>query len=60
MRSNGNGGSALTSGWVQLTVDLGVLSAGAHTLAIGGFNNKKTYRDERTDVFIDDVVLTAQ
>lgn len=57
---NGNAGVALTSGWVQVTVDLGVLSAGAHTLTIGGFNNKKTFIDERTDVFIDDVILTAQ
>lgn len=57
---NGNAGVALTSGWIQVTIDLGVLSAGAHTLTIGGFNNKKTFIDERTDVFIDDVILTAQ
>lgn len=57
---NGNGGSAPTTGWLQVTVDLGVLSAGTHTLTIGGFNNKKTLADERTDIFIDDVVLTAQ
>ena len=57
---NGNGGSALTTGWLQLTVDLGVLAAGSHTLTIGGFNNKKTTSNERTDVFIDDVVVTGQ
>ncbi len=57
---NGEGGSAITSGWIKITVDLGVLSAGTHTLTIGGFNNKKTFNNERTDVFIDDVSLTAQ
>jgi uncharacterized repeat protein (TIGR01451 family) len=57
---NGEGGSAITSGWMQVTVDLGVLSAGNHSLTIGGFNNKKTYNNERTDIFIDDVSVTAQ
>ena len=60
LRGNGNGGVRLLSGWRQITVDLGVLAAGAHNLTIGGFNNKKTYFDERTDIYIDDVVLTGQ
>ena len=57
---NGAGGSAISTGWRQVTVDLGVLAAGSHTLAIGGFNNKKTDSDERTDVYIDDVSLIAR
>jgi hypothetical protein len=32
-------------------------SAGTHTLTIGGFNNKKTYFDESTEIRIDDVVV---
>jgi hypothetical protein len=57
---DGNGGSPRTTGWVTTQVGLGTLSAGSHTLTIGGFNNKKTFRDEVTDVRIDDVVVTAQ
>ena len=57
---NGAGGSAISTGWRQVTVDLGVLAAGSHTLTIGGFNNKKTDSDERTDVYIDDVSLIAR
>ena len=57
---NGNGGTPRTTGWVVVQVDLGTLSAGNHTLTIGGFNNKKTFRDEVTDIRIDDVIVTAQ
>lgn len=54
---NGNGGSATSTGWVSVELDLGLLPAGTHTLALGGFNNKKTLADESTVVRIDDVVL---
>jgi uncharacterized repeat protein (TIGR01451 family) len=57
---NGDGGSAVSTGWRQVTVDLGVLAAGTHTLMIGGFNNKKTDTDERTIVYIDDVSVIAR
>ena len=57
---NGNGGSVLTTDWVSVDVDLGLLSAGEHTLSIGGFNNKKTSRDELSTMLIDDVVLRGQ
>lgn len=36
---------------------LGTLSAGSHTLVIGGFNNKKTTTSESTRLIIDDVIL---
>jgi len=52
---NGNGGSDDTTGWSQALVDLGTLSAGSHTLILGGYNNKKTYSNEWTEVLIDDV-----
>lgn len=56
---DGNGGSARTTGWQSVQVDLGVLSAGSHTLAIGGYNNKKTYNDESTDLLIDRLRVDA-
>jgi glucose/arabinose dehydrogenase len=54
---NGNGGPPLTTGWQLFQVNLGTLAAGTHTLTIGGYNNKKTFNDEVTDVLIDDVVV---
>jgi uncharacterized repeat protein (TIGR01451 family) len=57
---DGEGGAVRTTGWQQVTVPLGTLAAGSHTLTIGGYNSKKTFNDERTDVFIDEVVVTAQ
>lgn len=54
---NGNGGPAQTTGWVAVQLDLGVLSAGTHTLTLGGLNTKKTFGDEVTTVRIDDVVV---
>ena len=38
-----------------LEADLGVLAAGTYTLSIGGYNNKKTWGTEITNVIIDDV-----
>jgi hypothetical protein len=57
---NGNGGSARSTGWQTYELDLGTLAAGTHRLIIGGYNNKKTYRDESTEVRIDDVVISAR
>ena len=56
---NGNGGAQETTGWQLFQVNLGTLPAGNHTLTIGGYNNKKTFNDESTDVRIDDVLLTG-
>ena len=36
------------------------LSAGTHTLSIGGYNNKKTFSDEVTTAVIDRVLLTTE
>jgi Metallo-peptidase family M12/Domain of unknown function DUF11 len=57
---DGDGGSAIRKGWLTVTGDLGVFAAGTHKIVIGGFNNKKTDRNEGTYVRIDDVVLTTQ
>jgi hypothetical protein len=54
---DGNGGSERTTDWQLFEVNLGTLSAGEHVLTVGGYNNKKTCRDEFTEVLVDDVVL---
>src|SRR5690606_19109929 len=59
---NGNEYVALVTGggdtgWKTVTIDLGALGAGQHTLTIGGFNNRKTDANESTRISIDDVTL---
>ena len=56
---NGNGGADDTTGWQTFTVNLGTLSAGSHTLTLGGYNNKKTYNDENSEILIDNVSVTT-
>lgn len=56
---DGEGGTPLTSGWQTLNLSLGQLAAGAHTLRLGAYNNKKTYNDEITEAVFDDVALLA-
>ncbi|NQV56338.1 MAG: tandem-95 repeat protein, partial [Rhodospirillales bacterium] len=48
------------TGWQTVTLDLGTLSAGAHTLIIGGYNNKSTESREKTEIKFDDLVLTVE
>jgi len=55
---DGNTGGSISTGWRLYSVSLGTLSAGAHTLVIGGYNSKKTEVGESTTVLIDDVLLT--
>ena len=57
---NGNGGADNSTGWVLVNLDLGTLTAGAHSITIGAFNNKKTLENESTQVLIDDFVLQGQ
>jgi hypothetical protein len=57
---NGNGGSSISTGWRLFTVTIPNVQAGTHTLRIGGFNNKKTFNDEKTEIFVDDVLLVTQ
>ena len=56
---NGNGGSSVTTGWQLFQKSLGTLSAGTHTVILGGYNNKKNSESERTTILIDDVTVTA-
>ena len=60
LNGNGNGGSAITTGWQLVTLELGVLPAGAHTLILGGFNNKKDAKSELTTILIDDVTVVRR
>ena len=46
------------SGWQTVTLDLGSLSPGNHTLTLGGYNNRKTTTSEATEIRFDDVDLT--
>ncbi|MEM6630744.1 MAG: T9SS type A sorting domain-containing protein [Bacteroidota bacterium] len=50
------GGGA--TGWTYYSVSLGTLSAGNHTLKLGGFNNKKTSSRENTLITFDDVKIS--
>ena len=55
---NGRGPDQVV-GWQTVELDLGLLEAGEHKLIIGGYNNKKTYNNEDTEILIDDVLLSA-
>jgi hypothetical protein len=57
---NGNGGSAIATGWRLVTIPLGTLPAGTHTLALGGYNSRKTSTSEVTTILIDDVTVAPQ
>lgn len=50
-------GSSPTTGWLSYAVELGTLSPGSYTVALGGFNNKKTRANESTLILFDDVRL---
>ena len=52
---DGNGGPNQDTGIAYAEVSLGSLSAGNHTLVLGGLNNKKTFNDEWTQVFFNNV-----
>jgi hypothetical protein len=55
LNGDGNGGSPITTGWRTVTLSLGTLSSGTHTLVLGGYNNKKDSVTEATTILIDDV-----
>lgn len=57
--AGGDSTFAQNTDWQQVSVHLGGLEAGNHTLILGGYNNKKTASTERTEIYIDDVVLSS-
>ena len=59
LTGDGNGGPVMSTGWQTVTVDLGTLTAGSHTITFGGYSNKKTFADESADIRFDDIQLTT-
>jgi Big-like domain-containing protein/peptidase M28-like protein len=58
--TEGNSNTYLpTTDWQQHSVFLGNLAAGAHTIVLGGYNNKKAVADQSSMVTIDDVLVTS-
>ncbi len=59
LTGDGDGGPDMTTGFSQFVSQQISLTAGAHTLAIGGLNNKKTVASEETQIIIDEVTVTT-
>ncbi|MEM8571258.1 MAG: CAP domain-containing protein [Pseudomonadota bacterium] len=51
----GGDGGKTSTGWQEVTISLGELDAGRHSLDIGGYLNAKTNENERVEVLIDEV-----
>ncbi|MEC9268491.1 MAG: Ig-like domain-containing protein [Pseudomonadota bacterium] len=56
---NGNGGDDFDSGWQTVTIDIGNLSPGAHSVTLGGYNNAKTTQSEEMTVRFKDIEVTG-
>ncbi len=56
---NGNGGSEESTGWQQYSVTLEDLPVGVHTLIIGGYNNRKSYTNETTEMLVDRLLIIS-
>ncbi|MAO93166.1 MAG: hypothetical protein CMM81_16705, partial [Rhodospirillales bacterium] len=56
---DGDGGSDYDSGWQTITLDLGSLPAGEHTITLGGYYEGKTTSDEEVNIFFDTVSVTG-
>ena len=56
---DGQGGALQTTGWKLFEITIPSLSAGSHTVVFGAYSNLKTYPDELTEAYIDDVLITA-
>lgn len=59
VRGNGEDGGRISTGWLDVTLDLGELAPGKHTLTFGGYNNQKTSRTEVTRIAFDDVKIAT-
>ncbi|MEQ8440306.1 MAG: LamG-like jellyroll fold domain-containing protein [Alphaproteobacteria bacterium] len=56
---DGNGGDDFDSGWQTVTIDIGDLPAGAHSITLGGYNNQKTTQSEEMRVSFKDIEVTG-
>jgi lysophospholipase L1-like esterase len=52
----GDGNPDQDTGWRQAVIEVS-LTAGVHTLQVGGYDSKKTYFDEATRIYFDDIVV---
>jgi hypothetical protein len=59
MYGNGSAGTINSTGWKQYIYATN-LTAGLHTVTIGGYNNQKTDDSEETTILIDNVSLTKE
>lgn len=58
--TQGNSNTYLpTTDWQQHSIFLGNLAAGAHTIVLGGYNDKKAAADQSSTITIDDVLVTS-
>jgi len=55
---DGDGGPAKSTGNQTVSIKLGLLQPGVHTVAIGGFSNRKTTSSDVTTIVIDNVSVT--
>ncbi|MCB9990735.1 MAG: type I secretion C-terminal target domain-containing protein [Rhodospirillales bacterium] len=55
-----NGGDPdINTGWTTVTVDIGTLTAGSHTVEIGAYSEGKTTSSETLTLRLDDIQLSA-
>lgn len=59
-QGDGDGGSNYDSGWQTITLDVGELSSGTHTLTLGAHLEGKTTSDEAMKVSFDNVNLSVE
>lgn len=52
---DGTDGPVKSSGMRHIDMDLGILPAGNHSITVGGFNSRKTYFNESTQILIDNI-----
>lgn len=50
-------GASYDSGWLTITLNIGALGTGNHTLSLGGNLASKTFASEQYDIRFDDVIL---
>ena len=55
---DGNEGPTQSTGWQQFQVTVPNVAPGTHQLMLGAYNNQKTFDNELTQAWIDDVVVT--
>ena len=55
---NGDGSPDQDTGWQEVTIEVS-LTGGDHTIAVGGWNNKKTGSSEIMDVYFDDIEIVG-